>query len=165
MNDSLRLYEENQKLVYYAVSMYFPCWLHDEDLIQVAKISLWRACEAFDPAKGTISTFATKYIRTGVYSYLRDCCKLPPSSVPFDEAYISDGSLDMASSNEDSGLSLELDKMIDGLKPQVRLIVALRSAGLTAKEVAEALDCSPQNVSQLLKRNRKKIEWCFKHKG
>ena len=40
MNDAMSLFDENQKLVYYTISKYYPAWTNDEDIVQVGMIAL-----------------------------------------------------------------------------------------------------------------------------
>ena len=157
MNDAMSLFDENQKLVYYTISKYYPAWTNDEDIVQVGMIALWQACEAFDSGKGALSTFAVKYIRTSIHSYLRDCMKKPPSSVPFDDAFASGTASEIDGAPRIKDEYVDIDGLIKSLKPRTRLIIAMRSVGLSVYDIADALHCTPQNVSQVIRYAEKKI--------
>lgn len=53
---------DNQKLVHFVVNKYFPSFYDDEDIIQVGRIGLWKACVGYDSQKGKFSSFAVHCI-------------------------------------------------------------------------------------------------------
>ena len=56
------LFNEHQKLVYFAICRYFPTHKGDEDVEATGFMGLWKACTKYDPAKGAFSTYAMHYI-------------------------------------------------------------------------------------------------------
>lgn len=69
---SEEMYSENQKLVYKAMSVYFPTYAGDEDYLQIARMGLWKACQKYKSDKGVcFSTFAIICIRNEVFMELR----------------------------------------------------------------------------------------------
>lgn len=70
-DDAERLYLENEKLIYGALYQYFPALAFDEDIQQIARIGLWKACLNYDADKSCFSTAAYKFIKTEVLQELR----------------------------------------------------------------------------------------------
>ena len=66
------LYIQNENLVYFIISKYYPDYLGDEDLAQECKIGLWRAVTSYDETKSTFSTFASKCIVNTILHYFRN---------------------------------------------------------------------------------------------
>lgn len=66
------LFNEHQKLVYFAICRYFPTHKGDEDVEATGFMGLWLACTKYNPIKGAFSTYAMHYIcgyiRKSLYS-------------------------------------------------------------------------------------------------
>lgn len=153
------LYEENQSLVWFTLKKYFPSLKVDEDILQVCRIGLWQACAEYYPEKGAkFSTFAVKGIFMAVRRYIRDCCKPQIAALPLDD-FVSPNSrllVEETVGKEDEHPALE--DMMKRLTPTQRLMVTMRSAELSVYDIGDALGCTPQYVSQELRRARKTIE-------
>lgn len=153
------LYEENQSLVWFALKKHFPSLKVDEDIIQACNIGLWKACTEYSPEKGAkFSTFAVKGIFMAVRRYIRDCCKPQITALPLDD-FVSPNSrllVEKTVGKEDEHPALE--DMMKRLTPTQRLMVTMRSAELSVYDIGDALGCTPQYVSQELRRARKTIE-------
>lgn len=60
-------YEQNEKLVYFALNKYFPALVGNEDYQQIARMALWAACKAYKEERGTaFSTYAVSAIHKHV---------------------------------------------------------------------------------------------------
>lgn len=70
--DNVQRYIENEKLAYYVLKKSFPALVADEDMIQEAKIGLWKACITFREEKGhSFSSYACKVIYNTILSVLK----------------------------------------------------------------------------------------------
>lgn len=70
-DDAERLYRENKKLVHGALQRYFPTLAFDEDIQQIARIGLWKACLSYQEDRARFSTAAYKFIANEVRMELR----------------------------------------------------------------------------------------------
>ena len=60
------LYIANEKLARKCLLRFFPALANDEDVLQTARMALWRACQDFKPGKWQLSTLAYTYIRRDI---------------------------------------------------------------------------------------------------
>lgn len=65
------LYLANEKLVYHVIKRYFTEKLHDEDIEQVGRLGLWKACQTYDSDESRFSTYACNCIRNTISMELR----------------------------------------------------------------------------------------------
>lgn len=82
-----KLFEENQRLVTYVLMPIVEPWpthvrsFHFEDMMQSARLGLWKACMRFDESKGyEFATFAVPVIRNEIYMYIRKNIKGVPNT-------------------------------------------------------------------------------------
>lgn len=55
--------KDNERLVYFILKRYYPTVQHDEDMIQVGMIGLWKALKTFEESRNVkFSIYATKII-------------------------------------------------------------------------------------------------------
>lgn len=66
-----KLYLENENLVYGTLHRYFPTLAFDEDIQQIARIGLWKACLSYQEDRARFSTAAYKFITNEVRMELR----------------------------------------------------------------------------------------------
>ena len=66
-----QLYAENETLVHGALRRFFPTFAFNEDIQQVARIGLWKACLHYDTEKSRFSTAAYRFIVNEVSMELR----------------------------------------------------------------------------------------------
>lgn len=60
-------YEQNEKLIFFALNKYFPTLVGNEDYQQIARMALWAACKAYKEERGTaFSTYAVSAIHKHV---------------------------------------------------------------------------------------------------
>ncbi len=63
---------ENERLVWFVINRFFKKYRNDDDVIQAARIGLWRAQEGFDETSNTaFSTYAVASIRNNIIIELR----------------------------------------------------------------------------------------------
>ena len=74
--EALRLYEENEKLVFFILNKYYPTHAFDEDAAQEGRIGLWNACQSYDPERSAFSTYAGRAIRNAIAMSLRQETRL-----------------------------------------------------------------------------------------
>lgn len=66
------LYIANEKLARKCLLRFFPALANDEDVLQTARMALWRACQDFKPGKWQLSTLAYTYIRRDIIKEWRN---------------------------------------------------------------------------------------------
>lgn len=60
-------YEQNEKLIFFALNKYFPTLVGNEDYQQIARMALWAACKAYKEERGAaFSTYAVSAIHKHV---------------------------------------------------------------------------------------------------
>lgn len=167
--DNTQRYQENEKLVYHVLKKSFPTLGMDEDIIQEAKIGLWKACVSFREELGySFSTYACKVIYTTILSVLRKS-----SHTIEGRADISIVSLHQPISLDDSELTIE--DTLPGESDGGYVIIDYRNAaatilsekdwlvcekimrGMSQGEIAERHGVTRQCISAQLMRIRKKL--------
>ena len=165
--EALRLYEENEKLVFFVLNKYFPDIAFDEDAAQEGRIGLWNSCLHYDPGKGTFSTYACRAIRNAIVLHLRadmKQTKLPTVSlssvvgvqrggdeITLEDTVVGDADVDFV----DTGAFLAR------LDEREERIVRMRARGATLREIGAVEGLTTQGVSRLLHLVRRKAdkEW------
>lgn len=67
-----QIFNENIRLIGYTINTYFSVYIDDEDAYQEASLTLWRACNLYDPSKGIkFSTYAVKSIWSHLCRYYK----------------------------------------------------------------------------------------------
>lgn len=54
---------DNEKLVYFTVSKYYPAYLYDDDIIQIGRIGLWNALKTYKPEASEFGNYAVVCIK------------------------------------------------------------------------------------------------------
>lgn len=148
------LFDKNINLAYSIYRRKYP--IYDEDNEQLALIGFWKACQAYDSSKGTLSALATKYICTEIHNAYRgkriEALSLDrpmESEEPFMEIVSGSDGVDSA---------IELRSMIERLTPRQREICEMLEVGMKPVEIARALRVSPEAVHQIIRRIRTKLK-------
>ncbi len=165
--EALRLYEENEKLVFFILNKYYPAHAFDEDAVQEGRIGLWNACQSYDPERSAFSTYAGRAIRNAVTMSLRQearLSKLPTvslSSVVGVQKGGEDITLEDTIPGETGVDFVDTDAFLARLNEREERIVRMRARGMTLKEIGAAEGMSHQGVLNLLRRIRRKAykEW------
>lgn len=64
--------EENQKLVYFVIKRSYPTYIYNEDLHQIGRLGLWKACLSYSEDKGKFSTYGARLIKNEISTYFRE---------------------------------------------------------------------------------------------
>ena len=157
---ALQLYYENEKLAYWLVHRYFPDLDTDEDILQEARIGLWKACLNYDESVGTLSALATRCVKTQVLMKLRNKkLKSNPEEMCISlETLIPDTkgeTLTIGDSLDDFKAEIDnqdllVTEFISKLKGKKKNIVLCRIYGLNQKETAEVLHTTRAYVCKLI---------------
>lgn len=165
--EALRLYEENEKLVFFILNKYFPALAFDDDAAQEGRIGLWNACQHYDSGKGAFSTYAGRAIRNAVAMSLRlenRQAKLPTvslSSVVGERKGGDEITLEDTVVGEADVDFVDTGAFLARLDDREERVVRMRAGGATLKEIGAAEGLSHQGVLCLLRRVRRKAfkEW------
>ena len=153
-------YEANRKLVFYVLSKKFPQSMFDEDMQQIGRIGLWKACNAFDEG-GNASFFY--YALTVIYNEI--CKELRRQTCAMRKADTI-SLYDNGAAGEDSLLMQELipgDKDVTWLDEEglwsamndvQKKILLLRLKGFSQDKIAEAIGRSQHYVHNRLTEMR-----------
>lgn len=149
------LYRENEKIVYFSLSKYYPDLAFDEDAQQVAKIGLWKACRDYDEKRGKFSTCAVRYIRNEIWNYLRIIKKRLPV-VSLDEPIDDSGAMVLADiiPGDDDVVCDGLYLTDSRLSERRQKIVDCLAAGMTLQETADVIGISRTAVYNNVERIR-----------
>lgn len=165
--EALRLYEENEKLVFFILNKYYPTHAFDEDAVQEGRIGLWNACQSYDPERSAFSTYAGRAIRNAITMSLRQekrISKLPTVSLS-DVVGVQRGGDEITVEDTIPGETgvdfVDTDAFLARLNEREERIVRMRARGMTLKEIGAAEGMSHQGVLNLLRRIRRKAykEW------
>lgn len=168
--DNEQRYKENEKLVYYVLRKSFPTLLTDEDMIQEAKIGLWKACIAFREEKGCkFSSYAYKVIYNAILSVLNKrshriegCAEIITLSIhqPVNPENPELTYEDILLGQEDFKYkkSEQKDFIHRTLSAKERSICNMIMNGMTQCEVAKVFGVSSQCINAKVMKIRKKLE-------
>lgn len=165
--EALRLYEENEKLVFFILNKYYPALAFDEDAAQEGRTGLWNACQSYDPERSAFSTYAGRVIRNAITMYMRQekwLSKLPTVSLS-DVVGVQRGGEEITVEDTIPGETgvdfVDTSAFLARLDEREERIVRMRAGGMTLKEIGAAEGMSPQGVLNLLRRIRRRAyeEW------
>lgn len=158
--------ELNEKLVYHAVNKYFPSLIQDEDIIQIGRIGLWKACERFDPDRGlAFSTFAVACIRREIGNELHARTAKCRSG----DVVSLDGQLALRPHDTGGRTHIDcivgeadvdwvdLEGFLSRLSPKQRELVSLRLSGFSFAEVDRMRGTSRNTTRSQIMRMRAKF--------
>ncbi|MCK6527672.1 sigma-70 family RNA polymerase sigma factor [Myxococcota bacterium] len=157
-----------------------PCGLAHDDLVQEGNLGLLRALDTWDPAAGTLATYARHWIRVYVDRAIdrsRGAVRRPPGRRSADASLdamdpdgevlaevLSDGSAgpeaEVAAGQERDVLGQVLGCEIASLTPRERHVVTRRHLDdekRTLRELAGELGCTPERVRQIEARALRKL--------
>lgn len=170
MDDLSQQIQDNMGLVYTIVNQLFPQYIHNDDIIEVATISLWKAFQTFDESKKySFSSYLKKIIKNDVLNELkRNCYTKSKVEISLDNA-ISDKSEDTQIKNTadlrlySMLLAKEYDtsEVLHTLTDKQKEIYALMLECMTQTEIAEMVGLSQARTGQIIKKIRRKVkrEW------
>lgn len=151
-----RLFQDNTRLAYWAISRYYPALITDDDIKQEALIGLWKACNGYDESKSAFATYAVKCIISQIAMALRKRTRWAKlNTVSLEESLSGDGELtledlvpDPNGSIEDSGIFFE--EFIRTLNDRDRTALWHRMKGLKQKEAAREMGITQSYYSRIM---------------
>lgn len=157
-----RQLEENMGLVYWVLQKYYPTFLGDDDIVQEARIGLWKACVTFNESKGNFSSYAVTCILNNIRMYFRKHERQTRNIVVSlddftdEEKTTTVGGLieDPIARVEDSGIFVK--DFISKLSEKEQRIIWLQFASVRQVDACKVLKCTQAHYSRLLSRIRKK---------
>lgn len=161
-NKALKLFEENQNLVYHVLNRYYPTYVKDEDLKQDALLGLWKACLTFDESKAKFSTYATQCIINSIRHTLRSRNKRP-EIVSLDQPVGAEGSPPIAEVIEDPASQID-DGLIcfkefwKTLNRVERCCIKMSLEGYIQDDIAKTVGKSRSWVNKTLKTIQENYE-------
>ena len=174
MQDINKLIEKNEKLVYHVwnkrFSAYETNWACKDDLIQIGRIALWKACLKFDPSKGSeFSSYAcTAIYNEMLYAMTRKYNKLMSNEISYDAIVYTDhegNTVTMADTIPSENVFDAVETRIDieqflstCKKPRVRSIIEKRLEGYSQTDISKELGISRSYVSVTCCRFNKKFK-------
>lgn len=155
MTDIEKMYLENESLVYYTINKYYAQYLFDEDMQQIGRIALWRACERWEPGTGAFSTYAATVIKRAIqHEWVYNTAEKRTGDV-----VSLDGPLSAHVSEDYNGYALvagttdidylDLEPIVAVLDLEREKVLYLLMAGYSLKEIAEIQGCSSERIRQL----------------
>lgn len=154
------LLEENMGLVHWVICKHYPTFIGDDDVVQEARIGLWKACISFDESKGAFSSYAVMCILNNVRMYFRREKRhggyISLNTVVNEENETEFGDLleDHTARVEDSGIFVK--DFISKLSEKEQQIIRLQFASVKQVDACKVLKCTQAHYSRLLSRIRKK---------
>ena len=155
---------DNEKLVMYTISRFFPTFLYDDDIRQLGYIGLWKACEKYDASLNTkFSPYAVKAIRGEIIKYLRSlqmqmrCPKAPNISLsnPIFDSEESLGDRISAGTLE----WIDTEGFYNALTDRQKLIVQRRIIDKASyQEIGDEIGVSRERIRQEVVRIKQKFD-------
>jgi len=147
-----QMIEDNKKLVYsIANSIYINNKLFSkEDLIQVGFLALCRSGHKYDETRGKVSTFITHCVRNDMIKFIKSN-KLQGDLLYTDNynmSYNSNSTMSCIDYNDICCAKTDLEKTI----------VDMKISGETNKNIAAALNISPNKVSKIIKTMKSRMD-------
>ena len=144
--------EKNKKLIYsIANSIYIKNKLFSkEDLIQVGFLSLCKSGHKYDETRGKVSTFITHCVRNDMIKFIKS------NKMQSDLLYSENQNLSYNSNNDLS--CLDYYDICCAKTDLEKNIINLKMNGETNKNVALALNISPNKVSKLLSLMKSRMD-------
>lgn len=154
------LLEENIGLIHWVICKHYPTFIGDDDVVQEARIGLWKACISFDESKGAFSSYAVMCILNNVRMYFRrekrhgGCISL--NTVVNEENETEFGDLLEHPDGSVEGSGVFVKDFISSLTEREQKIVYFQFYSVTQKAACKELGCTQAWYSKLLKRIRTK---------
>lgn len=167
-NEQIKLYEENEKLVSFVISRYYPTFLNNEDLRQIGKLGLWKACLSYKDSKGKFSTYGCRLIRNEINVHFRTSIRkkrIPVNQITSvsyrideDKAHGELGDLCLEAGRTSIWCGGSLKELLT--ERQMR-ILSYMIKGLTQREIGEKLGVSHSAIHFEKKKIEKIIDENF----
>lgn len=168
LQDAEVLYMKNENLVYFVLNRSFFDRRFDEDIQQIGRMGLWKACLTYDPAaQFKLSSLACMCIKNEILAEIRkektEKRNEPPTVSLSSALQARDKDVATLTVNDlvSGGLNVDFvdhEEIFKGLTNGERQAVYLMSAGYTAKEIAAMTGRSAKGVKQSSHTGKQKIQ-------
>lgn len=174
-DDPDKTIKENERIIYYILrtTMNRDDLIYDEDMIQMARLGIFKAWKAYDPEKSAWSTYMTRCVTTEIFMELRrrrsaknkfyeSCDRL--------DRVIEDGEggtcelQDLLKFDDNSYDSVideyerRWNEIYNSLSLRERSIIYWLDHDYTQKEIGEMIGTNQSYVSRLITKLRSKIQ-------
>lgn len=174
-DDPDRTIAENERIIYYILKakMNRDDLIYDEDMIQMARLGIFKAWKTYDPEKSAWSTYMMRCVTTEIFMELRrrrsQKNKFYESCDRLDRV-IEDGEggtcelQDLLKFDDNSYDSVineyerRWNEIYDSLSLRERSIICYLDRNYTQKEIGEMIGISQSHASRLITKLRSKIQ-------
>lgn len=155
------LYSANENLVYYVIKTFFPKDLGDDDVKQIGRLGLWKACLGYNENNGLFSCYAVASIRNNILNDKRvkkiHENDIPLSTFTYDENYNPIECTQQIV--EDYYPFLEdFDEFFKSITKTEFKVLKMLYSGYNAYDIANKLGFSKQRSYQLIDKIKKKAK-------
>ena len=156
------LYLANERLAHWVLAKYYSRRQMDEDLQQVARIGLWKACVGFKESSGfTFSSYASRVMLNELSNYFRDASRTYRdnySDISLNTIVSDDGTtLEMALPGDMDVQFMDLNGLWKSLTSKEKKIVKMLMNGLTNREIGKIMGVSNQRISEIRLKAKQKF--------
>lgn len=156
------LYLANERLAHWVLAKYYSCRQMDEDLQQVARLGLWKACVGFKESSGfTFSSYASRVMLNELSNYFRDASRAYRdnySDISLNTIVSDDGTtLEMALPGDMDVQFMDLNGFWKSLTSKEKKIVKMLMNGLTNREIGKIMGVSNQRISEIRLKAKQKF--------
>lgn len=156
------LYLANERLAHWVLAKYYSRRQMDEDLQQVARLGLWKACVGFKEDFGfTFSSYASRVMLNELNNYFRDEHRLLRdnySDISLSTVVGDNGmTLEMALPGDTGVQFMDLKGFWESLTSRERKIVRMLMDGLTNREIGKNMGVSNQRISEIRLKAKQKF--------
>lgn len=174
-NDPDRTIKENERIIYYILrtKMNRDDLIYDEDIIQMARLGIFKAWKAYDPERSAWSTYMTRCVTNEIFMELRR--RRNPKNKFYEscdrlDRVIEDGEggtcelQDLLKFDDNSYDSVineyerRWNEIYDSLSLRERSIICYLDRNYTQKEIGEMIGISQPYASRLITKLRSKIQ-------
>lgn len=156
------LYLANERLAHWVLAKYYSRRQMDEDLQQVARIGLWKACVGFKESSGfTFSSYASRVMLNELNNYFRDASRIYRdnySDISLNTIVSDDGTtLEMALPGDMDVQFMDWNGFWKSLTSKEKKIVKMLMNGLTNREIGKIMGVSNQRISEIRLKAKQKF--------
>ena len=156
------LYLANERLAHWVLAKYYSRRQMDEDLQQVARIGLWKACVGFKESSGfTFSSYASRIMLNELSNYFRDASRTYRdnySDISLNTIVSDDGmTLEMALPGDMDVRFMDFNGFWKSLTSKEKKIVKMLMNGLTNQEIGKIMGVSNQRISEIRLKAKQKF--------
>ena len=160
------LYLANERLAYWVLAKYYSRRQMDEDLQQIAKLGLWKACVSFKEDSGfTFSSYASRVMLNELSNYFRDAsrtCRDNYSDISLSTIVSDDGmTLEMALPGDMDVQFMDFNGFWKSLTSKEKKIVKMLMNGFTNREIGKITGVSGQRISEIRLKAKQKFLNCI----